>query len=419
LAVLTAARVRVVETAVLTPETFSSWLQVGEVSAGCIEAMQAWCERLGRAGEKLMIRASLPCYHHGLEEKQACPRSFTAMRFAVEKVFRSWGSEMARASRLRHHIRDDESFPSIVIQPFVEDLLCVITRHAVRGTLTDESDCARNVQNTLPRFSRSIGTLIEEVDRSLLRPVKICLRADTRLTLLEVVSVSDEIMTSDGRWRAYAKLLEGGLITDLQFLCAIKPDMLGLATGWEFDESSTTSFVAGVAASAGMSSGDLVFRQADFHRIKNLRKRHRLIFLTTEASPEDLLMLECCAGAIGLSGGMTSHLAVICRGMQKPAVTGCGGRLDLLGRTYRLPNGESAAEFSKVLLDGTTGHAAFSDKAGIRPKWTRTEGSEELAARVLQLADRIVADRFDRLPMRKQLHVARLKSRLREMGRIE
>lgn len=118
---------------------------------------------------------------------------------------------------------------------------------------------------------------------------------------------------------------------------------------------------------------------------------------------------------------MTSHVAVACRGMQKPAVTSCDGALIGRSRIYQLPSGDTVPEFSYVLLDGGTGIVSFSESPFfVIQKWTSHERSEAFLDQLYELILKFTEhDLFRDLAVDDQWHIAELLSRLRKVGRAK
>jgi phosphohistidine swiveling domain-containing protein len=377
LAELVAAGLAVVPTAVLPTEDFEEWQDSGRVSDTDVDQLLQWAT--ANATEEipeLIIRASLAQEYCGLLTKVLVKPNFTEIRSGIDRIYRSWGDERARASRIVRNIDEGESKPSLVVQGSAKNVHSVLTRHAINGTLTNNTDYGQNVNNRVPRFSHEIDRLIRICDARLRRPVRIDFSSDDECINPAVISVSDEEMTIQGRCRALNDLLDNAIIDEVQFLMGISPDMIGFVRGWELVPSSTSQYVRGLPASTGSAMGQLVFRGVKFQN----RSSHKFVFLVEEFCPEDMELLEKCDAAIGLRGGMTSHLAVVCRAMGKPAVMGCGGKVNLRKRQYETISGQAVAEFTTALVDGQTGGAGFSEMgsnpvgSGAMPLWSLALG---------------------------------------------
>lgn len=414
LAKLAVAGVAVVPTAVLPVECFSEWQNCGSVSDSDVEQLLRWAGLHAiEPPSSLIIRASLSREYYGLLGKLFIKCNFAGIRSGIDRIYRSWGDERARASRIVCKVNEAESKPALIIQAVAAKAYSVLTRHAIAGTLTTITDYEENVNNRVPQFSHVIDRLICTCDAVLGRAVRVDFTSNEYGQNLAVLSVSDEVMTTDGRWRALADLLDRTVIDEVQFLMAITPDMVGFASGLEFDPRSTSSYVQGLPASSGLAVGQLVFRGA---RLRDDRS-DTLVFLADDSYPEDIHLLGKCCAAIGLRGDMTSHLAVVCRGMQIPAVTGCGGRVDLRKRIFETVSGQKVTEFTTALVDGRTGSAGFSG-ADVKPHWVKSDNSKDLTSKILECCARLPHSDFKKLPVQTQWHIAELKSRMREMGLI-
>src|ERR1035438_424483 len=414
LAKLAVAGGSVVPTAVLPVECFHDWQDRGCVKDEDVDQLLTWARVHGiEASSSLLIRASVIRKYYGLLDKVPTNANFAEVRSSIDRIYRSWGDERARASRIVCRVDEAESRPSLIVQAFAAKVYSILTRHAITGTLTTSTDYEQNVNNRVPQFSHDIDRLILTCDALLGRPLRVDFTANEKGKMLAVVSVSDEVMTTDGRWLALGDLLDRAAIDEVQFLMAITPDMIGFARGLEFDPESTSSSVHGLPASPGLAVGQLVFRDA---RLRD-RRSGALVFLADDSYPEDIHILEKCCAAIGLRGGMTSHLAVVCRGMQIPAVTGCGGKVDLRKRRLETTDGQTVPEFTTALVDGRTGRAGFSD-AAVRPQWVTSDKSKELASRIMMCCEQFPHSRFKNLPVETQWHIPELKNRMRDVGLI-
>ena len=116
-------------------------------------------------------------------------------------------------------------------------------------------------------------------------------------------------------------------------------------------------FAVGLPASPGAASGRIVFDADD--AVRWVAEGQEVILVRQETSPEDIHGMKVAKGVVTAAGGMTSHAAVVARGLGKCCVVGCGGlHIDLRERTVRL----AAPEYSEPLregdlltLDGSTG----------------------------------------------------------------
>jgi len=309
LAELVIAGLVVVPTAVLPIKGFEEWQHSGRVNDTDVDQLLRWAaENATEETRELIIRASLAREYYGLLTNVSVKPNFTEIHSGIDRIYRSWGDEGARASRIVRNIDEAVSKPSLIVQGLAKNVHSVLTRHAINGTLTNSADYGENINNRVPRFSREIDRLIRICDAQLRRPVQIDFLSDDNCNNPVVMSVSDEEMTIQGRCRALSDLLDNAVIDEVRFLMAISPDMIGFVRGWELVPASTSQYVRGLPASTGSAMGQLVFRGVKLP----CRSSHGFVFLVEEFCPEDMDLLEKCDAAIGLQGGMTGHLAVVC-----------------------------------------------------------------------------------------------------------
>jgi len=111
----------------------------------------------------------------------------------------------------------------------------------------------------------------------------------------------------------------------------------------------------GLAASPGAASGKIVFSSEKAAKIKE-ETGEKLLLFRKETSPEDIEGMIVCEGFVTQLGGMTSHAAVVARGMGKCCVSGCGELSINEDEGYMTINGKKYPELTPFSIDGTTGN---------------------------------------------------------------
>ncbi len=112
---------------------------------------------------------------------------------------------------------------------------------------------------------------------------------------------------------------------------------------------------SGLPASPGAASGKIVFSSEKAAKIKE-ETGDKLLLFRKETSPEDIEGMIVCEGFVTQLGGMTSHAAVVARGMGKCCVSGCGEISINEEEGYMVINGEKYPELTPFSIDGTTGN---------------------------------------------------------------
>ncbi|ANU08021.1 pyruvate, phosphate dikinase [Paraurantiacibacter namhicola] len=122
----------------------------------------------------------------------------------------------------------------------------------------------------------------------------------------------------------------------------------------------------GLPASPGAASGAIVL-DADTAEAR-AEKGDAVILVRVETSPEDIHGMHAAKGILTARGGMTSHAAVVARGMGRPCVSGAAGvSIDMGARTVRI-GGRDLAEGEVITLDGSTGEIMLGEVARIEPE---------------------------------------------------
>ncbi|MCT7373540.1 pyruvate, phosphate dikinase [Chelativorans salis] len=145
-----------------------------------------------------------------------------------------------------------------------------------------------------------------------------------------------------------------GLISREEAVCRIDPASLDQLLHPTIDPDAARDMIAsGLPASPGAATGGIVFSSDEAEEMKG--RGEKVILVRVETSPEDIHGMHAAEGILTTRGGMTSHAAVVARGMGKPCVSGAGtlrvdyraGTMTALGRTFR--------KGDVVTIDGSTG----------------------------------------------------------------
>jgi pyruvate,orthophosphate dikinase len=162
-------------------------------------------------------------------------------------------------------------------------------------------------------------------------------------------------------------LANEGLISRDEAVMRVEPAALDQLLHPTIDPKAERQVLAtGLPASPGAACGEIVFSADEAERLK--AEGHRVILVRVETSPEDIHGMHAAEGILTTRGGMTSHAAVVARGMGKPCVSGAGavridyavGTLAVGGRTFR--QGEL------ITIDGSTGQVLAGRVAMIEPE---------------------------------------------------
>ncbi len=168
-------------------------------------------------------------------------------------------------------------------------------------------------------------------------------------------------------------------------------------------DSDKTVIATGLPASPGAASGEIVFDSDEAETLKG--QSREVILVRTETSPEDIHGMHAAAGILTTRGGMTSHAAVVARGMGRPCVSGAGAvRIDYKAQTMTV-GGKVLRKGDLITIDGSTGQVIEG-----RVKMRQPELSGDFA-RVMTWADEA-----RRLKIRANADTPRDAAQAREFG---
>lgn len=154
-------------------------------------------------------------------------------------------------------------------------------------------------------------------------------------------------------------LVDEGMIDEKQAICMIDPKQLDALLHPQFDSKALKEAKPignALPASPGAACGKIVFTAEDAVNWVCNKGESKVILVRLETSPEDIEGMNFAQGILTVRGGMTSHAAVVARGMGTCCVSGCGAiKIDEEGKKFEL-GGKVYKEGDWVSLDGSTGN---------------------------------------------------------------
>lgn len=338
------------------------------------------------------LRDLIDAYKQIYEEETGSPFPQDAreqLTRAVQAVFESWDTPRAQVYRRAHRIPDDLGTAVNVVQMvfgnkgaasgtgvaftrdpstgesglFGEFLADAQGEDVVAGIRTPEPIEA--MQKQLPEaFEQLLETMrrLEEHYRDM-QDIEFTVE-DGRLYLLQTRSAK---RTAAAALKAAVSMAEEGLISREEAVARIDPDQLDQLLHPRIDPTTKLDVaVRGLNASPGAASGKIVL-DADLAEERGLAGES-VILVRWETTPDDIHGLIQASGILTAHGGMTSHAAVVARGMGKPCVAGCEGlTIDLEQRTLSI-GGHRLAEGDLLTIDGGTGEVIVGEVPLVPPQ---------------------------------------------------
>jgi pyruvate, orthophosphate dikinase len=307
---------------------------------------------------------------------------------AVRAVFESWDTPRAKAYRRHNHIPDDLGTAVNVVQmvfgnkgeqsgtgvAFTRDpstgeqglygefLTDAQGEDVVAGIRTPE-----HISEMEQRLPAAFGELVETMRRleehyQDMQDIEFTVE-DGKLYLLQTRGAK---RTAAAALKAAVDMVDEGLISREEAVARIDPGQLDQLLHPRIDPDADYEVVAkGLNASPGAASGQIVF-EADTAEDRG-KNGEAVILVRWETTPDDIHGMIAAQGILTAHGGMTSHAAVVARGMGKPCVAGCEAlSVDVQAKTASI-DGNKLAEGDVITIDGGTGEVILGEVALIPP----------------------------------------------------
>ncbi len=307
---------------------------------------------------------------------------------ARDAVFKSWNNPRAKEYRRIYHIPENLG-TGVNVQKMVfgnlgprsatgvgftrdpatgekeffgEFLVNAQGEDVVAGVRTPQP--MRELENVLPEAYKELMGIGERLERHY-RDVQ-----DFEFTIEEgklyMLQTRSGKRTGPAAVRIAVDMVEEGIITRKEALFRVEPRSLNQLLHPLFDPQARRDIqpaAKGIPASPGAASGQVVFDSDD--AVHWAMSGKRVLLVRTETSPDDVHGMSAAQGILTVTGGRTSHAAVVGRQMGKPAVVGCGGlRIDLAARQLEI-NGTSINEGDVISIDGSTGEVMLAEVATV------------------------------------------------------
>ena len=163
--------------------------------------------------------------------------------------------------------------------------------------------------------------------------------------------------TAQAALKIACDLVDEGMRTEEEAVAMIDPRNLDTLLHPQFDAAAlkaATPIGKGLGASPGAACGKIVFTAED--AVNWAERKEKVILVRLETSPEDITGMKAAQGILTVRGGMTSHAAVVARGMGECCVSGCGDIImDEANKKFTLA-GKVFHEGDVISIDGTTGN---------------------------------------------------------------
>lgn len=317
---------------------------------------------------------------------------YVQLEAAIEAVFRSWN--VPRAVAYRNHYKIDHSYGTAVnVQTMVfgnmgDDCATGVsfTRNPSTGENKFYGEYLTNAQGEDVvagiRTPKQIAELETEMPELYKQYVDIAKKLelgykdvqDMEFTIekgkLYILQTRNAKRTSAAAVRTAVEMAKEGIISKEKAIQLVDPYQLYqlLLPGFDVTAKKNAVHLAtGLAASPGAAVGKIVFNTDE--AAERGEAGEKIILVRIETCPDDIHGMISSQGVLTLRGGMTSHAAVVAKGMGKPCVAGCEDlKIDLVNETLTASNGKVFRKNDIISLDGGTGEVMEGAVATIVPE---------------------------------------------------
>ena len=300
---------------------------------------------------------------------------------AIKAVFRSWNNDRAITYRRLNDIPGSWG-TAVNVQEMVygnrgetSGTGVAFTRNPATGEKKLFGEYLMNAQGEDVvagiRTPQTIDTLKETMPECYDEFVKICGILENHYKDMQDMEFTIEdgklfmLQTRNGKRTAAAALkiavdlVNEGMISKEEAILKVEPKQLDQLLHPNFDGDSLKAaevIAKGLAASPGAATGKIYFTAEDVMKAYEAGEKD-LLLVRLETSPEDIEGMNLAHGILTIRGGMTSHAAVVARGMGTCCVSGCGElKIDEEAKTVTTKDGKTYKEGDWMSLDGSTGN---------------------------------------------------------------
>ncbi len=235
-----------------------------------------------------------------------------------------------------------------------------ITRKARKNAKVEES----SMEESFPKVFKQLKNILKKLEKHYkdMQDVEFTVE-NNKLWMLQTRSGK---RTAKSAVKIAVDMVKEKLISKKEAVLRIDPNSLDTLLHPTLDEHSTINVIAnGLPASPGAASGKVVFTSEEAERLTSMLQD--TILVRVETSPEDIQGMHAAKGILTARGGMTSHAAVVARGMGRPCVSG-SSEIDI---NYEMKTFKTSSmeikEGDVITIDGSTGRIISGSVATVKP----------------------------------------------------
>ena len=245
---------------------------------------------------------------------------------------------------------------------FGEYLINAQGEDVVAGTRTPKNILTMN--KSMPKIYHQLKKIFKQLEKKYrdMQDIEFTVE-DNKLWMLQTRSGK---RTSRAAIKIAVDMVKEKLISNKEAILRVDPNTLDTLLHPTLDEKAEKKVIAsGLPASPGAASGKVTFSADEAERLKE--QMQDTILVRIETSPEDINGMHAAKGILTARGGMTSHAAVVARGMGKPCVSGSGGiKIDYEKKQFKSGN-HLIKQGDIITIDGGSGKVMLGEVPTVKP----------------------------------------------------
>ena len=238
-------------------------------------------------------------------------------------------------------------------------------QYITRKTKKDSNSKESSMEESMPKIFKELKKILKILEKHYkdMQDVEFTVE-NQKLWILQTRSGK---RTAKSAVKIAVDMVKEKIISKKEAILRIDPNTLETLLHPSLDEKSELNVIAkGLPASPGAASGKVVFSSDEAERLNGVMQN--TILVRIETSPDDIHGMHAAKGILTARGGMTSHAAVVARGMGRPCVSGSSEiEIDYKNKLFKTKNYE-VKEGDVITIDGSTGRIILGEVKTIKPE---------------------------------------------------
>ncbi len=238
-------------------------------------------------------------------------------------------------------------------------------QHITKKARVESKETLKSMEEAMPKAYKQLKNILTKLEKHYkdMQDVEFTVE-NKKLWMLQTRSGK---RTAKSAVKIAVDMVKEKLITKKDAILRVEPSSLDTLLHPTLDEKANIEVIGlGLPASPGASSGKVVFTSEEAERLNSMMQS--TILVRVETSPEDIHGMHAAKGILTSRGGMTSHAAVVARGMGRPCVSGSSEiEIDYENKLFKA-NNRIIKEGEIITIDGSTGRIIIGEVKTVKPE---------------------------------------------------